>query len=470
MVAAGCSQAPTMVAGAALPRILVVDDDRETCRFMEELLRGPDRQIELAHTPEEALALAERGAFDLVVSDINLNAELSGLDLLRAFKRADPRLEVVLISGFGTLETAIEAVRAGAFDYVSKPFDIVEVKETVDRALKRRAQPAAGTAPAEAVEAVPADGLIGRSRGMLGVYKQIAHGAGSDAPVLITGETGTGKELIARALHHHSRRAARPFVPVNCGALAESLLESELFGHVRGSFTGALGDKKGVFEQAEGGTIFLDEIGETTAAVQVRLLRVLEQGEVRPVGASRVTTVNVRVVAATNRDLERAVREGSFRQDLYYRLNVIRVAVPPLRERREDIPLLAAHVLREVATNGRPPRRLSPEALAALMAYGWPGNVRELENVLERLALGATGDSLEREDLPAAFRERPPATLEAPLFDGLPSLEQMEKRYLAHVLETLKGNRTRAAEVLGIDRRTLYRMMERFGMDGGQEK
>src|SRR4029079_6691716 len=367
-----------------MPGILVVDDDRETCRFMDELLRGPDRHIELAHTPEEALALAERGAFDLVVSDINLNAELSGLDLLRAFKRADPRLEVVLISGFGTLETAIEAVRAGALDYVSKPFDIVEVKETVDRALKRRAQPASSSAPAEAVEAVPADGLIGRSRGMLAVYKQIAHGAGSDAPVLITGETGTGKELIAQALHHHSRRAARPFVPVNCGALAESLLESELFGHVRGSFTGALGDKKGVFEQADGGSIFLDEIGETTAAVQVRLLRVLEQGGVRPVGASRVITVNVRVVAATNRDLEQSVREGSFRQDLYYRLNVIRIPVPPLRDRREDIPLLAAHVLREVATNGRPPRRLSPEALAALMGYGWPGNVRELENVLER--------------------------------------------------------------------------------------
>jgi DNA-binding NtrC family response regulator len=303
---------------------------------------------------------------------------------------------------------------------------------------------------------------------MLAVYKQIAHAAGSEAPVLITGETGTGKELIARALHHHSRRAARPFVPVNCGALAESLLESELFGHVRGSFTGALGDKKGVFEQADGGSIFLDEIGETTAAVQVRLLRVLEQGEVRPVGASRVTTVNVRVVAATNRDLERAVREGSFRQDLYYRLNVIRIAVPPLRDRREDIPLLAAHVLREVATRSGAPRRLSPEALAALMSYAWPGNVRELENVLERLALAATGETLDVEDLPASFRERPPARLEAPLFDGLPSLEEMEKRYLAHVLETLKGNRTRAAEVLGIDRRTLYRMMERFGM--GEEE
>jgi DNA-binding NtrC family response regulator len=283
--------------------------------------------------------------------------------------------------------------------------------------------------------------------------------------VLVTGETGTGKELVARALHHHSRRGKRPFVPVNCGALAEGLLESELFGHVRGSFTGAVGDKKGVFEQADGGTIFLDEIGETTPAVQVRLLRALEQGEVRPVGASRVMTVNVRVVAATNRDLERAVREGTFRQDLYYRLNVVRIAVPPLRERRDDIPLLAAHVLRAAAeTQGRP-RRLSPAALGALMAHPWPGNVRELENVLERQALSAGGGTIELEDLPPALRDRPPASLEEPLFAGLPSLEEMEKRYLAHVLAVLEGNRSRAAEALGIDRRTLYRMIERFGLD-----
>jgi DNA-binding NtrC family response regulator len=452
-----------------MPRILVVDDDRETCRFMDELLRAPDRDIELAHTPPEAMALAQHGAFDLVVSDINLNAELSGLDLLRAFKRADPRLEVVLISGFGTLETAIEAVRAGAFDYVSKPFDIVEVKETVGRALKRRAQPVLAQGPPEAPVAIPADGLIGRSRAILSVYKQIAHAAGSDAPVLVTGETGTGKELIARALHHHSRRGKRPFVAINCGALAESLLESELFGHVRGSFTGAVADKKGVFEQADGGSIFLDEIGETTAAVQVRLLRVLEQGEVRPVGGSRVLTVNVRVLAATNRDLERAVQEGSFRQDLYYRLNVVRIAVPPLRERRDDVPLLAAHVLRAAAEAQGRPRRLSPAALAALMAYSWPGNVRELENVLERVALSGTGETIEVEDLPPALRDHPPVSLEEPLFAGLPSLEEMEKRYLAHVLEVLKGNRSRAAEALGIDRRTLYRMIERFGLDKGPD-
>jgi two-component system response regulator HydG len=231
---------------------------------------------------------------------------------------------------------------------------------------------------------------------MLAVYKQIAHAAGTDASVLVTGETGTGKELVARAVHAHSRRSARPFVAVNCGALAESLLESELFGHVRGSFTGALATRRASSSRRTAAPSSSTRSARPRPRCRCGCLRVLEQGEVRPVGASRVTTVNVRVVAATNRDLERAVHEGSFRQDLYYRLNVIRIAVPPLRDRREDVPLLAAHVLREVATAGRPLRRLSPEALAALMSYGWPGNVRELENVLERVALAATGETLER--------------------------------------------------------------------------
>jgi transcriptional regulator with PAS, ATPase and Fis domain len=249
----------------------------------------------------------------------------------------------------------------------------------------------------------------------------------------------------------------------------ETLLESELFGHVRGSFTGAVGDKKGLFEQAEGGSIFLDEIGETTPGLQVRLLRVLEHGEVRPVGASRAVTVNVRVVAATHRDLERAVREGTFRQDLYYRLNVVRLTVPPLRERRDDIPLLAAHALRLAGARSGRTRRLSSEAMAALASYSWPGNVRELENVLERVALSVSDDTIRPEDLPAALHERPAQAPEESLFAGMPSLEEMERRYLAHVLSALNGNRTRAAEVLGIDRRTLYRMMERFGIDRSQD-
>jgi DNA-binding NtrC family response regulator len=452
-----------------MPRILVVDDDRETCRFMRELLEEPAHEIETAETPEDALTLLEGDRFDLVVSDINLNADLSGLDLLREFKARDPQVEVVLISAFGTLETALEAVKAGAFDYVSKPVDIGQVRDVVARALARRARAAEPKAsPFPAGRTTP-DGLVGRSGGMLAVYKQIALACASDAPVLVTGETGTGKELVARAIHRHGLRSARPFVPVNCGAMPEGLLESELFGHVRGAFTGAVADKKGLFEEARGGTIFLDEVGEMSPALQVRLLRSLELGEVRPVGSSRTARVDVRVIAATHRDLERAAREGTFRQDLFYRLHVFAIRIPPLRERREDVPLLAAHFLARIAGQGRGAASLTPAAVAALAASDWPGNVRELENTLERLVAEARGGTIDVPDLPPAFRERQ-ATLEEPLFAGLPSLEEMEKRYLRHVLAAVKGNRSRAAEVLGVDRRTLYRMAERFGVDLGEEE
>jgi DNA-binding NtrC family response regulator len=303
---------------------------------------------------------------------------------------------------------------------------------------------------------------------MLAVYKQIALACGSDAPVLVTGETGTGKELVARAIHRHGPRASRPFVPVNCGALPEGLLESELFGHMRGAFTGAVADKHGLFEEARGGTLFLDEIGEMSPALQVRLLRALESGEIRRVGSPRATTVDARVVAATHRDLERGAREGRFREDLFYRLHVFVIKVPPLRERREDVPLLAAHFLARSAGRGRGAAALTPEALSALAAHDWPGNVRELENTLERLVAEARGGTIDVPDLPASFRGRS-APLVEPLFAGLPSLEELEKRYLRHVLAEVKGNRSRAAEVLGIDRRTLYRMAERFGIQLDEE-
>ncbi|MBE3073024.1 MAG: sigma-54-dependent Fis family transcriptional regulator, partial [Acidobacteria bacterium] len=444
---------------------LIVDDDRETCRFMAELLARPDRTIELAFEPAGALALVRERPFDLLISDINLNAPQSGLDLLRAFKAASPAGQVLLISGFGTLETAVDAVRAGAFDYISKPFNIGEVKATVERALTQASAPAAKVLPSR--EAPPA-GLIGRTAPMLIVYKQIAHAADAAVPVLVVGESGTGKELVARAIHAYGRRAERPFVPVNCGAIAESLLESELFGHTRGAFTGAVSDTKGILEQANGGTVFLDEIGETSPALQVKLLRTLEEGEIRPVGASRTTRVDVRVVAATNADLEQAVAEQKFRQDLYYRLSVIVINVPPLRERRTDIPLLVAQFLHNAC--GRIGRHVefSPPAIDALTAYGWPGNVRELENTVERLVLFSRGSIVEVSDLPAPFHEAAAPPMDQ-MFADLPTLDQIERRYLLHVLDQVNGNRTRAAEVLGIDRRTLYRMAERFGIDAKDE-
>ena len=442
-----------------MPRILLVDDDAETCTFLEELLESSDRQFVSVQDPEAALTKIRDGSFDLLISDINLNAPRSGLDLLRRFK-ADQGTPVVLISGFGTLETAIEAVRAGAFDYISKPFVIADVKRIVDRALAqgtRQAEPPADT------PAGPVGSLIGRTAPMLEVYKQIAHAADSTAPVLLIGESGSGKELVARAIHSHSKCARGPFVGINCGAIADTLLESELFGHQRGSFTGAVSDHKGVFEQADGGTVLLDEIGDTTAALQVRLLRVLEEGEVRPVGGNRPLRVTARVIAATNVPLDQAVDAARFRQDLYYRLSVIVIRVPPLRERRADIPLLIGSFLEDACTRAGQKKMLSTDALDALLRHTWPGNVRELRNTIERLVVSSRGSLIEAFDLIDTVTTGPPAHHDQP-FSDLPTLDELERRYLVHVLDAASGNRTRAAEILGVDRRTLYRMAERFGI------
>ncbi len=444
-----------------MPDILIADDDRDTCQFIAELLAAPGRRIVFESDPAEAIRRASEERFDAVVSDINLNAAQTGLDVLRAARGRSPRCQVVLISGFGTLETAVEAVRAGAFDYISKPFNITQVKSVVDRAL---AQALAPERDEPRVEAVSAAGLLGRTAPMLEVYKQIALAADAAAPVLIIGESGTGKELVAKAIHAHGRRSSKPFVAVNCGAITETLLESELFGHTRGSFTGAVADAKGLFEQAHGGTIFLDEIGETSPALQVKLLRTIEESEVRPVGAARPVKIDVRVVAATNVELERAVGEARFRQDLYYRLSVIVIRVPPLRDRRADIPLLIDTFLRRACARAGRERVLAPAALEALANHPWPGNVRELENTIERLVLFSPGTAIDVADLPSGLGGHAVA-LEDRLFDGLPPLDEVERRYLVLVLDAVKGNRTRAAEVLGIDRRTLYRMAERFGLD-----
>jgi DNA-binding NtrC family response regulator len=443
---------------ASPTRILIVDDDLETCRLIAELVAAPGRELHQAQKAADAIDRARREPFDLVISDINLNGPASGLDVLKAFKDANPTGEVLLISGFGTLDTAVQAVRAGAFDYISKPFNIAEVKAAVERALAQGGvrPPRTAAAPAQ-----PPEGLLGRTAAMLTVYKQIAHAADSTAPVLVCGESGTGKELVARAIHTHSSRATRPFVAINCAAVAETLLESELFGHVRGAFTGATSDRKGVFEQAHGGTVFLDEIGDTPPAMQVKLLRVLQDGEVRPVGASRAIHVDARVVAATNADIERLVSDQRFREDLYYRLSVIVISLPALRERREDIPLLIDQFVGQAAARAGRQVALSPEAVSALTAYNWPGNVRELENTIERLAVFSRG-RIEVQDLPDTIVAAPP--LQKRLFQDLPPLEELERRYLVHVLESVGGNRSRAAEVLGIDRRTFYRMAERFGI------
>jgi DNA-binding NtrC family response regulator len=440
-------------------RILVLDDDPGTCRFMQELLSRPDREIETSLDPEQALARVRAKPFDLVISDLKLNARIDGIDVLRSVRELTPGTPVIIVTGFGELEKAVEAVREGAFDFVSKPFNITELKGLVERALQKA--PAAPPPAAVSYNMPPA--LLGRTPAMTGVYKQIAHAASAEAPVLIIGESGTGKELVARAIHQHGNRASRPFVPINCGALTETLLESELFGHIKGSFTGAIADAKGVFQTAHTGTVFLDEVGEMSPALQVKLLRVLQEGEVRPVGSSRSIKTDVRIVAATNVDVERAVAEGKFRQDLFYRLGVVIITLPPLRERREDIPLLIERFLKAASAKAMKQVELTPAAVEALASYHWPGNVRELENMIERLVVFSRGSRIDVGDLPPTVTPRAPA-LEKRLFDDLPSLEEVERRYLLHVLEQVGHNRTRAAEVMGIDRRTLYRMAERFGI------
>jgi len=444
-------------------RILVTDDDASTCEFFVELLDEVGCAIETRQDPRAAIDLASRERFDVVVSDINFEEALSGIDVLKEVKKAHPDTEVVLISAFGTLDTAIEAVRLGAFDFVSKPFDVEGVRQTIRRALSARSPEPSGENDKPAQRREPEDALIGASAKMLSVYKSIALVAESKTTVLIQGESGTGKELVARAIHGKGPRAAAPFLAVNCGALTETLLESELFGYMRGAFTGATADKEGLLHAARGGTLLLDEISETSPALQVKLLRVLQQEEYTPVGGTKSVATDVRVIAASNQNLEGLVAEGRFRKDLYYRLNVVTIVVPPLRDRPEDIPKLIAHFVRRMRADGVASPRLSGRALDRLIAYPWPGNVRELENTIERLALFSRGRTIEAEDLPERFRETKPKVEES-LFEGLPTLDEIERRYLIHVLGRVEGNRTRAAEILGIDRRTLYRMLERYGI------
>jgi DNA-binding NtrC family response regulator len=453
-----------------MKQILVVDDDRASCDVLREIFAAQGWGVETAQSPEQALRLAERGTIDLVVSDINLEAEMSGLDLLKHLREQCP---VILITGFGTLESAVRAAREGAWDLISKPFKVQEVISAARRALERSASK--DSAEAASTMAYEQTGLVGRSPAMLELYKEIARVAPSRSTVLVVGESGTGKELVARSIHEHSTAAHGPFVPVNCGALTETLLEAELFGHVRGSFTGAVSDRRGLWEEATGGTLFLDEIGDTSQAMQVKLLRALQEKEIRRVGASRTTQVDARVIAATNRDLEAEVPTGHFREDLYYRLSVVTLRVPALRERRSDIPLLAERFLRGAEENAaRGSLKFIEETIRVLVAYDWPGNVRELQSAVEHAALHARGASIAPEDLPprlqaAEVREAAARSPLAALFDDLPTLDELERRYLLHVLEVVGGRRTRAAGVLGIDRRTLYRMAERFGIQLTEE-
>ena len=440
-----------------VPRILVVDDHLEMARLVADHFTDCGWECELAGGGADAIAALSRVVPDLVVCDLRM-ADVDGLDVLDAARRTDPELPVILMTAFGAIETAIEAMRRGAWHYLSKPVRLDELRLHAERALAarglRRENRALRAVQREAVAA-----LLGRSAAMRRVYELIDRVAPSPSPVLIQGESGSGKELVARAIHVSGPRRDAAFVAVNCTALPEALLESELFGHTRGAFTGASAARAGLFVEASGGTLFLDEIGDMAPALQAKLLRVVQLGEVRPVGADESRRVDVRLIAATHQDLAARVASGAFRADLYYRLDVVPVAVPPLRDRVEDIPLLVEHFLAASRARNRHAivERLSPALIATLAEYPWPGNVRELENVIERLVVIGTRPELDVADL----RELAPTIVGAERFqitrDRLQTLRQMEDEYIAWVLGRCDGNKTKAAEILGVDVSTIHR-------------
>jgi len=460
-------------------RILVVDDEAGMRDFLSILLQREGHRVVAAANGKEALRLAREGRFDLVISDIRM-PQLDGVGLLEGLREADHEMPVILITAFASASSTIEAMKQGAFDYITKPFKVEEIKGVVTRALEaQRVRAAAGAAPAPAPgEAAPAiEGLIGRSPKMVEVYKVISKVANVAGTVLITGESGTGKELVARTLHRHSDRAAKPFMAINCGAIPEQLLESELFGHVKGAFTGAIANKVGLFEVAHGGTLLLDEVAEMSLALQVKLLRVLQDRLFRRVGGTEDIGVDVRVIAATNKHLPDLIRKGTFREDLFYRLNVIPIHLPSLRERPEDIPLLVeGFVTRFCQQNRRPAKPVSEEAMALLARYSWPGNVRELENALERAIALEQSEVLTAASLPEEIRAwqpteaTPAATLAPPTIppEGL-NLEdvvsQVERKLLLEALEKAGGVQTKAAQILGINFRSFRYRLKKYGLE-----
>jgi DNA-binding NtrC family response regulator len=441
----------------------VVDDDREMTDVLRDVLRAAGYRVLSAGSGVEALECVRREDPDLLISDLRM-AEMGGHQLQMELKRVAPSLPVIIITAFGSIQSAVESMKLGAADYITKPFGNDELLLVVSRALEnRQLRQEVKRLRGELARSYGLPNVITASPKMSAVLEMIEQVAESEAGVLITGESGTGKDLLARALHFSSTRREGPFIPINCAAIPENLIESELFGYVKGAFTDARQSKTGLFAAAHGGTLFLDEIGEMPLTLQPKLLRTLEDKRVRALGATEETPVNVRIVAATNSDLEKALAAGKFRSDLYYRLATITIAVPPLRERPEDIPLLVKHFLvRASAEAGKPIPDVEPEAMAYMIRYGWPGNVRELQSAVHRGVIFCRGDKLRVKDLPARVADGGSASARV-LEDALErrlSLERLESEYVRAVLESVNGNKTEAAAILQIDRKTLYRKLE----------
>jgi two-component system response regulator PilR (NtrC family) len=453
-------------------RVLVVDDERSMRDLLAIMLRKNGYEVTLAEGGEAALGALRTGGFDLIITDLRMR-KVDGLAVLKASKELSPQTVVLVITAYASTETAVEAMKLGAYDYITKPFKLEEIRLTIDKALERkRLQDENLALKRQLRKHQGLDNFVGRSRIMLEIFETIRKTADSTSTVLITGESGTGKELVALAIHHESPRRTGPFVSVNCGAIPEGLMESELFGHVRGAFTGAVANSPGLFSAADGGTLFLDEITEIPQSVQVKLLRAIQERQIRRVGETRDVKVDVRLIAASNRDVTRAVADGLLREDLFYRLNVIPIHLPPLRERKEDIPLLVVHFIEKIArATGKAVRGIAPDALALLESSPWPGNIRELENVIERAIVLGNGDMITREALPATLgrpRETPESMPEFPDegFDLESTLDRLERRYIQQALQRTGGNQTRAAGLLGLSFRQLRYKVRKHGLQG----
>jgi DNA-binding NtrC family response regulator len=461
-------ETPSTASADGKPSVLVIDDESGILETLEILLRNEGFAPHVALGGKAALEKISALSPDIVLTDVRM-PQVGGVEILAAARAHDPDTPVILMTAQATLQTAMQAVNEGAFYYIQKPFRNDELVAILKRAAEHRMLRVENTSLKREIrrrDRSASGAPIGSNREWLEVLRLAEAVAPTESTVLLMGESGTGKEVVARYIHDLSNRSAGPFLSINCGALPEGLLESELFGHVKGSFTGAVRDKSGLFTAAAGGTFFLDEIGETTPATQVKLLRVLQHREVIPVGATDAQPIDTRILAATNRDLEEEIKRGHFRRDLFYRLNVIAVHLPPLRQRTDDIPLLASTFLQRSADQrGEQPKRLTDSALEVLQAHSWPGNVRELENALERAVILTTGELIDASGLPEKISERHAEPLVSERTAPNPTLDTIERAYILWVLQSEGGNKTRAAEALGIDPSTLHRKLSRFGVE-----
>ncbi len=459
---------------ATYGRILVIDDDAEMRGLLQDFLTNSGYEVEVSALASEAFEkirkqkeeLGHCRELDLIISDIQM-PEMDGIELVERLHRFLPEIPVILVTAFGGVDSAIEATKKGAFDYLTKPFKLTELGVRVSRAVQmRRLKLENQILKTEVKRSWSFSSMIGKSKAIKSVFDLIERVADAKANILITGESGTGKEMVARAIHERGSRANSSFVAINCTAIPESLLESELFGHAKGSFTGAIQKKKGLFEEAHGGTIFLDEIGDMDLGLQAKLLRVIQERRIRPVGENEYKDIDVRIISATHKDLVQAVKEGRFREDLYYRLSVVPIHIPSLKERKEDIPLLANFFLNKYsAANSSPVQGISQGAMSALMDQSWPGNVRELENLIERLVVLSSKTLIEVEDLPLSTTavQEPQEDFYGSAISDLPTLAQLEKRYIEYVLQKSGDRKEKASQLLGINRRTLYRKEREYG-------